>query len=255
MSGPAPLHCPGSALFLDLDGTLLELAEEPDAVRVPDGLAQLLLALKQCLDGAIAIVSGRAIERIDALLAPARLPCAGVHGWMLRDASGRLSAGGTGSTWKADIEPELLAWAQQHPELLLEDKGGSVAVHYRQAPELEEVCRRQLRALAESSDTPLRCLSGKMVVELMPAGRDKGTAIQQLMARPPFASRQPVFIGDDLTDEAGFHHVNALGGRSIRVGSITASAARESLPDVASVHAWLQAAASKGPDRSKPESP
>lgn len=205
-------HC---ALFLDFDGTLVDIAPQPEDVTVPAGLVPTLRALRTHLGGAIAVISGRPIGQIDVFLAPLQLPAAGVHGAERRGADG---------TWKllAPLPLDTMtkaarALAREHPRLRIETKRGSIALHYRQAPELEALCVQAFEA-AVAQSPGLTLLLGKMVVEAKPAGASKGSAIETFMGEPAFAGRRPVFIGDDVTDEAGFAAVQRLGGIGIKVG-------------------------------------
>ncbi|MDX6749119.1 trehalose-phosphatase [Geminicoccaceae bacterium 1502E] len=227
------------ALFLDFDGTLVHLAERPGDVHAPDELIEALGRLAGRLDGALAIVTGRPSADIDHFLEPLVLTVAGVHGLERRFADGRRER-----HERVDLlDPlrgEAAALAAGTPGLLVEDKEVSLAVHYRQAPDAEAA----VLALAERAlqrGPGLKLLRGKMVVELMPEGVDKGTAIAELLKEPPFAGRSPVFAGDDVTDEAGFALVNAQGGTSIRVGRDgRPSEARHGLADVDELRAWLR---------------
>ncbi|MCJ0764668.1 trehalose-phosphatase [Variovorax terrae] len=208
--------CPSCALFLDFDGTLVDLAPQPEAVRVPAGLVDSLEALAGYLDGALAVISGRPIAQIDAYLFPLRLPAAGVHGAERRGADGALALLPTVPLER--VEQAARALAQSYPALRVEFKRGSVALHYRQAPALENLCLEALQAAV--ADSPgLTLLRGKMVVEAKPGGASKGLAIEAFLREPPFAGRTPVFAGDDLTDEVGFSTVQRLGGLGVKIGS------------------------------------
>ena len=233
------------ALFLDVDGTLLEHAARPDAVRVAAAVHRLLEALRLATRGALALISGRAIDDIDVLFAPLRLPVAGQHGAERRDAAGRLHRhqGATEAVRRAAAR--LGAFAARHAGLVFEDKGHNLALHYRQAPAAAQAAQAALRAAALELGGDYEVLEGKMVVEIKPAGRDKGRAIDEFMAEPPFAGRTPVFIGDDVTDEFGFGVVNRLGGHSVKVGP-GASAARHRLADAAAVREQLATWAAHG---------
>lgn len=230
------------ALFLDVDGTLLEIEHEPDAVLVPEALCGVLESLHNATGGALALVSGRPLEQIDRLFEPLRLSAGGLHGLERRN----LVTGGTRSEPKPPLfdhaRERLAAFAAEREGVLLEDKGLTLAVHYRGAPDQRDAAGQAVRSLADESEGALIVLEGKMVFELKPPGADKGHAIEAFMEEAPFRDRRPVFVGDDVTDEAGFHVVNHAGGLSIRVGPAERpSAAAYALDDVRAVHAWLAA--------------
>lgn len=231
--------CPSCALFLDFDGTLVDLAAEPEAVIVPSGLVGTLQALHQYLDGALALISGRPIEQIDDFLRPLHLPVAGVHGAERRGAGGDLSLLATHPLQR--VEEAAAALVAQHPKLRVEIKRGSLALHYRQAPELELLCLQTLEAAVEESPG-LTLLRGKMVVEAKPGGASKGNAIEAFLQEPPFAGRKPIFVGDDFTDEVGFATVQQMQGLGIKVGE-GASVAWHRLESPAALRYQLQAAA------------
>jgi trehalose 6-phosphate phosphatase len=228
-----------AALFLDFDGTLVEIARDPDLVVVPPALPGLLAALTARQAGALALVSGRAITDLDRFLAPLQPLAAGLHGLERRLPDGQIERAAA-PRWVAEIAPEIELFAARHPGLRVENKRLTISLHYRGAPELAETVRQFIDACAAGLDHRAIVQLGKMVVELRPAGRDKGAAISAFMDQPPFAGRTPVFVGDDLTDEHGFSAVNRLKGVSIRVGTEGETSAAHSLPDVGAVHAWLQ---------------
>lgn len=232
------------AYFLDMDGTLIELAETPAAARADAGLLDLIGRLQEVCSGAVALVSGRALADLEERMDGLQLPLSGQHGLERRDASGQRHRHATPTAAKGHIEGRLRPVLQRHPGLLLEDKGLSLALHYRRAPQLAAYAHRLLRSLvhgqAEGSAS-LQLLKGKRVLEVKPAGFDKGTAIEAFMNEAPFQGRRPVFVGDDVTDEHGFAVVNARDGISIKVGR-GRSLARFRLPDVKAVRAWLAAA-------------
>ena len=207
---------PSCALFLDFDGTMVDIAPQPDAVHVPEPLIDALRTLKDYLGGALAVISGRPIAQLDAFLQPLRLPVAGVHGAERRRADGETDLLNTHPL--DNVEAAARSLAARYPALLVESKRGSVALHYRQAPELEEEC---LRAMQQAvADSPgLTLLQGKMVAEAKPGGASKGRAIEAFLRESPFSGRLPVFIGDDITDEVGFSTVQRLGGLGIKVGA------------------------------------
>ena len=232
-------HCGPLALFLDVDGTLLELADTPDAVIVPAPLAPLLGKLSEVFGGALALVSGRMLSGIDALFAPLRLPAAGLHGFERRDFAGvvhRQAAPEAATLARA--RRQLRQYAAERPALLLEDKGSALALHFRAAPELAREAEAKVRAVArDSGDFSVVC--GRMVVELRPAGTTKGSALAAFMREPPFQRRCPVMVGDDLSDEDAFKWVNAAGGVSVGVGITRATVASARLASVGQVHEWL----------------
>lgn len=207
--------CPTCALFLDFDGTLVEIAEHPQAVVVPRGLVVTLERMCAMLDGAVAVISGRPIEQIDRFLHPLVLGVAGVHGAERRGADGRLARMEPPPMGRVQAAAQALA--QDHPGLVVEIKRGSVALHFRQAPQLEALCLAAMQDAVDHSPG-LGLLQGKMVVEAKASAVSKGRAIEAFLEEPPFAGRTPVFIGDDMTDEAGFAAVQRLGGVGVKVG-------------------------------------
>jgi trehalose 6-phosphate phosphatase len=226
-----------SALFLDVDGTLLELQQRPDNVRSTEALNERLLLLSGQLDEALALVSGRTVEALDAIFAPLQLPAAGAHGSELRLPDGTMTA--AGHRLPEDALTRLQRFAVQDDGLLLELKPGGASLHYRQAPQLEKQCRQFMQSLTEELSLDFRLIDGKKVLELAPLSASKGEAIRQLLHHAPFAGRRPVFVGDDVTDEDGFRVVNALGGMSILVGERDSTEAEYALIDVPAVHDWL----------------
>jgi trehalose 6-phosphate phosphatase len=227
------------ALFLDVDGTLLDFAPRPDAVVVPPRVLDVLSRLHSLLGGALALVSGRRVLELDTLFAPLRLPCAGVHGSERRDCSGQMHYARVKDSKRLDLVRRWLArFIAAHPGLLLEDKGTSLALHYRRQPELGALVEERLtQALAQVGDG-FRIQDGLLVRELVPASASKGTAVEAFLAEPPFAGRMPVFIGDDLTDLAGFAAVEQHGGRAIAVGARITAGTR--LPQPSAVIEWLE---------------
>lgn len=227
------------AIFLDFDGTLVEIASTPDGIIVPHELPHDLQRAASSVSSALAVVSGREIADLDRLLAPAWLPLAGSHGAHRRGMDGRhhdLASRYDPVAMRiaAELEP-LLA---QHPALILERKSGAVALHYRQAPELRDLCRSALEAAVER-ETGFHIVDGKMVFEARPAEIDKGAAVRAFMAEAPFSGRLPIFIGDDRTDEDGFEAVQQMGGLGIKVGDGDTVAVGR-LPDVASARLFLR---------------
>jgi trehalose 6-phosphate phosphatase len=228
------------AFFLDIDGTLLELAERPDAVRPGEPLFRLLAGLQRAAKGALALISGRSVPDVDALFAPLRMPVAGQHGVERRDALGVVHRHVFPEAALRGAAARIADFVAGRPGLLLENKGLSLALHYRLAPQFALAAQAALQEAARRLGDGFEVLGGKMVVELKPSGRDKGGAIEEFMREPPFAGRTPVFIGDDHTDEYGFGVVNRLGGQSVKVGA-GASVARWRIADALAVRAWLDA--------------
>lgn len=238
---PAPdtLDAANVALFLDVDGTLLPIRDNPADVMADN---TLIATLRQCsarLDGAMALVSGRAINEIDRIFSPEVFPVAGAHGAELRMHSGE-SASVDGSPLPRSALDPLEGFAARDERLLLEHKRGGVSLHYRRAPEMKAACRELVDRVLEELGDGYRLIAGKMVFEITSQAHNKGDAISQFLTSQPFAGRQPVFIGDDVTDEDGFRVVNALGGVSIRVGDTADSEARYALAAVKDVLSWLQ---------------
>lgn len=203
------------ALFLDFDGTLAALAPRPDAVHVDPALIPVLQGLHERLGGALALVSGRPLDELDEFVSPLRLPAAGVHGAQRRDTTGLLHA--AGNEPPREVEAAMHALLERHPGLLLERKPGALALHYRAAPELEGVCLQAVSASLDGLDG-WALLHGKCVLEVKPGSIDKGAAVTAFLQEPAFAGRFPVFIGDDVTDEAAIAVVQAAGGLGVKVG-------------------------------------
>jgi trehalose 6-phosphate phosphatase len=236
---PPPAPRPDWAYFFDIDGTLVHIAETPEGVQLDLELARLLKGLYMATGGAVALMSGRALADIDRLFSDVRFPAAGQHGAERRDARGGMSL--------QPVAPASLEAARQiltdaiegKPGLLLEFKGLSLALHYRQVPKLAGFVHHTMHAVLAQLGSDYCVQTGKSVVELKPCGKDKGRAVLDFMQEPPFAGRVAVFVGDDDTDELGFETVNRLGGHSIKVG-LGDTAARWRLPDVNAVQAWLR---------------
>ena len=233
---PAPIldRC---ALFFDVDGTLADIKPRPEEVFIPADTLRILGRLKG--EGIpLALISGRPLTDIDRLAAPLRLAAAGIHGTERRTADGATIRLALDARRFSEIQQALTEACAGLPGLRLENKQVAFALHFRQAPELES----RARALAEdfvSRHADLLALQpGKCVFELKPRGANKGEVIRAFMAEAPFEGRVPLFIGDDLTDEAGFEVVNALGGISIKVGA-GPTIASQRLDSVAAVGRWL----------------
>jgi trehalose 6-phosphate phosphatase len=226
------------AFFLDIDGTLLEIAATPKAVHTAKADCKLVAALYDKTDGALALVSGRSLEMIDELFSPMRLPAAGQHGVERRDGRGRVHQPSFSTELLARAAEPIRSFAKRHSGLVFEHKGYSMALHYRLAPRLAAAAHAVVREAARTVGEGVEVQRGKMVAELKPAGHDKGRAIEAFMRERPFAGRMPVFLGDDLTDEHGFRVVDRLGGHSIKVGA-GPTVARWRLPNPSAARAWL----------------
>jgi trehalose 6-phosphate phosphatase len=253
-SSSLPPIGPQTALFLDFDGTLADLAPQPEAVQVTAELIPTLRQLQAQLNGALAIVSGRQLMELDGFLAPLRLPTAAEHGAQCRWPSGEVIR--LASPDLREVARLAAALAARHAGLRVEIKTAGVALHYRHAPELEAQCLQvMLEATRTFGSAPgLELLRGKYVFEVKPAGVSKGTAITAFMAQPPFAGRLPLFAGDDVTDEAGFATVQQLGGESIKIGE-GATLAHYRCATPAAFRQWLQAASQRFgalPDEQEP---
>lgn len=227
------------AFFLDIDGTLFDIAATPDEVRTGRADTSLLSSLHTTAGGALALVSGRSLAGIDELV-PLKLPASGQHGVERRDAQGRVLRAPFPVEALQGAVDGIREFAAQHDGLVFENKGYCVALHYRLAPQLAGAAHRVVREAAARIGDQVEVMGGKMVAELKPAGRNKGMAIEEFMREAPFAGRQPVFLGDDVTDEQGFKVVNGLGGHTVKVGE-GPSAARWRLKGPSEVRAWLRA--------------
>jgi trehalose 6-phosphate phosphatase len=242
-----PVVSPNWALFLDLDGTLVEVAETPDGVRIPAGLADLLARLRAALGGALGLVSGRPISLLDRLFHPMTLPAVGLHGaeWRAGPDGPVRRAAPASPAGLAAMRPLLERFAAQHPGVLVEDKGGSFAIHYRQRPAAADAAAEAASAVVRALGDEYHVLRGKMMVEIKLSHVNKGSALRDVMQEPPFAGRVPAFVGDDVTDEDGFAAVNEMGGYAVKVGLDRPTAARYRLPDVPAVHRWLAESAER----------
>ncbi|MEM1263067.1 MAG: trehalose-phosphatase [Pseudomonadota bacterium] len=227
-----------TALFLDIDGTLLPLQSDPAGVASDPVLRQKLTELVTRTDGALALVSGRTLADIDRIFAPLAFSAAGTHGGEIRHRGADLSPPGLSALDEMALKP-IADFVAANRGLLLENKGVSVTLHFRERPDLEADCRAMIDALYERHPEGMQVIAGKMVFELTPIAANKGAAIQRLLGEPPFRGRQPVFLGDDTTDEAGFTVVNDAGGLSVLVGERDTTAATHRLEGVAAVHGWL----------------
>lgn len=233
------------ALFLDFDGTLVDFAPQPSQVTVSTRLPGLLHLLYQRLDGGLAIITGRRLKEIDALLAPTILPGAGVHGAELR-FFGRTPSRIRRVRLISKLAQELSESFASDARLLIEDKYAAVALHFRRAPDRASECIEAMRSIATSLN--LEVIVGDMVVEARVPGIGKGEALREFSRRSPFKDRPPVFIGDSAFDEEGFAAADELGGYGVKVGG-GRTLARYRFRDVVRVHQWLDSSlvSSTGP--------
>jgi trehalose 6-phosphate phosphatase len=240
---PNDIELDRASLFLDLDGTLAPIAPTPRAVILGDDQKAIVRRAAQALDGRVAVISGRTVEEVDRILGPG-LPCvAGVHGLQRRAQDGKVDT----AQPHPDLEEARRVFriaAQAERRLLFEEKGLSVALHYRQAPGIEAAVHEISEHLTERTGLILQ--KGDMVAELKTPGPDKGDAIRAFMAEPPFAGAAPVFVGDDLTDEAGFAAARDLGGFGILVGPKRRTLASMRLADPQAVLGWIEKSLNEG---------
>ena len=206
------------ALFLDFDGTLVDIAERPDAVCIDPILPAVLAQLRNGLDGALALVSGRPVATLDLLLAPFNSDAAGIHGgeWRYRGEYHRVCS--EMDDGLRGVVHDLRAAARQLDDVIVEDKGASVAVHWRLAPHHEQAVRDVVATCFARLGSAFRCQSGKAVLEILPVFADKGRAVSRFLPLHPYRDRCPIYAGDDLTDETAFAVVQAAGGLAIRIG-------------------------------------
>lgn len=234
---PEPLERARDSLFLDLDGTLVGIRSRPEDVVAEAELLELLPRLTGGLEGRVAVVSGRSVADVDRIL-QSRVDCvAGVHGLEWRSGPGAPVVS-VADRLDPAVGRTLRDFARTRPGVLVEDKGLGVALHYRNAPELEAEAVAFAEAVA--AEHGLAAQRGRMVVEVRSPAADKGAAIARFLAAPPFAGSRPVFVGDDVTDEDGFRLVERLGGRGVLVGPGRPTAASRRLADETAVRAWLE---------------
>ena len=254
LSGPAPshLHPPrlqaSAALFLDFDGTLVALAPRPQDVQVAPWVVPTLARLQLGLSGALAVVSGRALDQLDHYLQPLVCWAAGAHGAQLRGPGGE--AAGVPLLPPTAVLHSAQALVAVHTGLLLEHKPGGLALHYRLRPELAALCLSRLQAAMAACQALAggwELMQGHCVLEVKQQAVSKGAAVRSLLAAPVFAGRTPVFVGDDTTDEHGIAAVQAVGGYGVRVGP-GASQAQFRLDGIQAVEQWLVASAAALPD-------
>ena len=244
MSAPLlPLPDPDErwALFLDMDGTLFDLIDDPELVRATPALLEILDALTEQLDGALALISGRDLSAIDRIMAPRRYPAAGSHGaeWRLSE-TGDILATAPDTAALAAAAAEMERFIATCPGVNLERKTQSLALHYRLQPQAKDQVLTAAEAVLRRLGEGYRMMPGKGVYEIAPAVGDKGVAITRFLESPPFHGRRPVFAGDDVTDERGFEVVNQQGGLSIHIGSATETHACLHCPSPTALRHWLE---------------
>ena len=236
---PLPAGAQRWALFLDVDGTLLDFVDDPAAVQATPALKRQLHTLHDALGGALALVSGRGVDDLIRIFDDPAWELGGLHGLQLRHADRTRHDRDVDPVVRAQLQHGAEAIITQLPGVTLENKGPALALHCRRTPAQFDAMREAAGVLAGSLPG-FELQGGNLVMEIKPTGMDKGKVVRTILSQPPFADRLPVYVGDDLTDEHGFAAVSAAGGYGIRVGARTPTAARFTLPDPPAVHAWLQ---------------
>lgn len=227
------------AILLDIDGTLLDLAPTPREVWVPPGLAVTLNRLVERTSGALALVSGRSLNDIDLIFAPAQFSAVGGHGAEMRLSGDHEAVATHAPPMDKELKRRLAAIAKLSPGILLEDKGYSLALHYRLAPHAEKAIHEAVSLIrADLPNAPIEILSGKCVCEIKHSGFSKATGVVELMTHTPFRGRRPIFIGDDVTDESVFAIMSDLGGLAFSVGRRAIGVAHH-FDEPRDVRAWL----------------
>ena len=227
------------AVLLDIDGTLLDLAPTPREVWVPPGLAKTLSQLHEMTSGALALVSGRSLNDIDLIFAPEQFPAVGGHGAEMRISADSEAVAVHAPPMDKELKRRLAAIAKLSPGILLEDKGYSLALHYRLAPHAEKAIYEAVSLIrADLPDAPIEVLPGKCVCEIKHSGFTKATGVRELMAHEPFRGRRPIFIGDDVTDESVFAIMPDFDGLAFSVGRRAQRVAGH-FDEPRDVRAWL----------------
>ncbi|MDP9065581.1 MAG: trehalose-phosphatase [Pseudomonadota bacterium] len=223
---------------MDVDGTLIDLTDTPFDTRAGEGLKGLLRTVAERLGGAVALVSGRSVEYLDKLFAPLRLPSAGLHGVERRRASGDMHGASFNDVQLDPARAALTELVQTRAGTLLEDKGRTVAIHFRLAPQFEPELREAVTQIAAALGSNYHVQSGSMMLEIKPRGFNKGGAVKAFLQEPPFRGRRPVYLGDDLTDIDGFRAAEDAQGISIGVGERVQG--QFHLADPTAVRQWLE---------------
>jgi len=234
------------AILLDVDGTILDMASTPQEVWVPPSLRHDMTRLSELTGGAVALVSGRSLNDLDLLFSPLQLPAVGGHGAEFRPfCGGELDLSRT-VPLDVKLKRKFAAVAEIGPGIVIEDKGYSIALHYRLAPALEAAVKEAVaRICAENPSAPIEVLRGKSVLEIKQVGFNKGTGVRELMRYPPFTGRHPIFIGDDVTDESVFAIIAEFDGLAFSVGRMVASV-NGHFDKPAAVRGWLTRIADEG---------
>ena len=233
------------ALFLDVDGTLLDLAERPENVVTPASLVATLARTERKLAGALALISGRAIDDLDRLFAPLQLRASGVHGAEIRFDPGGPAMSTPAAELPQSFSTALTRVVEAFPGALVENKRFSIAVHYRLAPQAERPLREAVKRVVASAGADIEVMDAHYAIELKTPGFDKGSAIAAFLSTPPFRGRTPVFVGDDATDEKGFAVVAARGGCAYSVGRMLRGAIG-AFAEPRAVRDWLAEFAGRG---------
>ncbi len=233
------------ALFLDIDGTLLDVALTPSTVHVPPNLAELLDMLAGRLHGALAIVTGRSLEEADRLLHPAKFIAGGVHGGEMRFSdNGKIET--LTPKFSSVLTADIKKIAEDLPGIVYEDKGSGIALHYRLAPELQSSLMMMIEALVPKYPNQFSICEGRKVVEVLPVGFSKGRALRTLAALPKFTGRIPIMIGDDISDVDAFRAAEALGGYGLKVAGENFSEDESAFQGPAEVLDWLRKVSETG---------
>jgi trehalose 6-phosphate phosphatase len=235
-----PIDIRKTAILLDIDGTLLDLAPTPHDVRVPPTLRRTLERLQQCTGGALALVSGRSLADIDLIFKPLKLSAVGGHGAEIRQSANGSADRNAMLPLDEDLKQQLAYIARLDPEIIIEDKDFSLAIHYRLAPDKKRAIEDAVAAIVdELPPSSIEVLPGKGVVEIKKIGFNKGTAIRELMSHPPFAGRRPVFVGDDTTDETAFAVMPEFDGLAVSVGRMVPGVGKR-FETPSDVRRWLE---------------
>lgn len=239
-SHPLPDDLSGWALFIDIDGTLIDLAATPESIVIPPELPRQLMKLSQKVDGAMALVTGRSIAAVDAMFEPYHFTVAGLHGAEIRRENAEILRQGLKAEALDRTRTLLQTFASRWPGMVIEDKGLGVAVHYRQVPEAAAAAAHAVDRLVKDLGYGWKRQDGKMVIEIGPSGTNKGMAVAHFMETAPYAGRKLLVMGDDLTDETMFRFANETGERSVRVGDPPfESIAQFKLDSADTVRSWI----------------